>query len=55
MVAPAASAAMAVAAVASSIATSLGQSLLPFPASPASMPLLPLTLNWVITSVRQAS
>jgi len=55
MVAPAVSAVMDVAAVAISIATSIGASLLPFSASPESRSLLLLTVNSVITSVRQAS
>ena len=55
MVAPAVSAAMDVAAVTISIATSIGAALLPFSASPVLRSLFPLTLNSVITSVRQAA
>jgi len=55
MVAPALSAGMDVAAVAISIATSIGASLLPSAASPASRSLLPLTLDSVVTQVRHAS
>ena len=55
MITPAVSAAMDVAAVATSIAIFMAASLLPSPASPASWSLLSLPLNLVITSVRQAS
>jgi hypothetical protein len=54
-VGPAVSAVMDVASVTIFISTSIGPSLLPFPTSPASRSLLPLTLNSVISSVRQAS
>ena len=52
---PAVTTEVGVAAVAISIATSIGASLLPSSASPVSRLLLSLTLTLVITSVRQAS
>jgi len=55
MVIPAVPAAMDVAAVTISIAISMGASLLPSPASPASRSLLSPPLNSGITSLRQAS